>query len=43
MFPFVAYDKGEDLHKFSFAAGLFGFGRDGDERHVKLFWIPIRY
>ncbi|HUT24299.1 MAG TPA: hypothetical protein VM492_08165 [Sumerlaeia bacterium] len=50
MFPFMAYDKGPDLRKFSFAGGLFGFGRRGagegskaGEKHVKVLWIPIRF
>lgn len=43
VFPFITWDRGKEKKKFSFAGGFVGFGRDGEERHVKVLWIPIRW
>jgi hypothetical protein len=42
-FPFIAYDKAENLTQFSFLGGFFGFGSKGEEQHIKVLYLPIRW
>jgi hypothetical protein len=42
VFPFIAYDRDENLLQWSFMGGLIGWRHAGDERVTKLFWIPLR-
>jgi hypothetical protein len=42
VFPFVAYDRDDDLLQWSFMGGLIGWRRTPEERVARLFWLPLR-
>ena len=42
LFPFIAYDRGEDLVKWSFMGGLLGHERQGDAKTTRILYIPLR-
>lgn len=42
VFPFVAYDRDENLLQWSFMGGLIGWRHAGDERVARVLWIPLR-
>jgi hypothetical protein len=41
VFPFIAYDRGPELKKFSFLGGFVGYERREDARTFKLLYIPF--
>ncbi len=42
IFPFASYDRLEDFKRFRFLGGLYEFRRDGQDRRIRLLFIPIK-
>lgn len=41
VFPFITYRRPEPgKNRFQFLAGFFELGKDGEDRHMRLFWLP---
>lgn len=43
IFPFIAYDRAENLFAWSFAGGLVGYENDEGASRLKLLYIPIQW
>ena len=43
IFPFIRYDRNgeKDTTELKWAEGLLGYEREGDEKNLRLLWLPI--